>query len=292
MKKNLKYALQASGFVALFALSLSNLQAAEPAVKDAAPTTENHESTAPKHKKEHKREHKNKDNHAKERSHHMEKRAASEKFALEKWEKSSHSLKAELAASKAAPVAASELAKIQGDDAQLSAIYNIVSNGKALSKADRELVKEALIPLTAYANKLSSQMRELLMEMRENKFLEKDDLRAVYKSLFEGSFQDFEHDYLRNHDKKNDGKKHAEKHQKGKKLDDDKKHEKKNHKNKKHAEKHDDKNDDKNDDEKNEHKKRGNKKHDGKRKKHDGKKKHKDANKAGEHKEEHNDDAK
>jgi len=224
MKKNLKLALQASGFVALFALALTGNSFA----------------------KEDKNKHHGKDHHEhseKERERFHEQ----EEEALKKWQEGPLSLEAAYDKSKGDPatVVVEPLDKViaeTDDDVRRLGIFKIIKTedpaAAAPSEADKEKFKKELADMVIDAKKSKGHLFEILAEMSKNKskYLTEDELREIRHSIFEDSV-DVHHGHKDKHHK------HDKKDKKDKKNKKDKhdKHNKKDKKNKKDKDEDDDK---------------------------------------------------
>jgi len=184
MKKNLKLALQASGFVALFALAaISGIRAA----------TEGKKGTQTKNTKREK----------------LYKGIARDK-ALEKWQEGPSSLQTAYDALKGDATAIKplkDIAAIDDDDAHRLELFKVIkaeTDSTPVSEEDKAIVKKEVLEMANYVRVSKGQVLELLGEMdkQDSKYLDDDDIREIRHAMSEGSFEDHDDKKDKKHDKK------------------------------------------------------------------------------------------
>ena len=191
MNKNLKLALQSSGFVALFALAGISGIRAETEAKSK------HES---KDKQAKKSKNKKKDNHE-----------ARDK-ALAKWQEGPSSLQTAYDALKGdataiTPKSLKDIDAIADDDAHRLELFKVIkaeTDSTPVSEEDKAIVKKEVLEMANYARVSKGQVLELLGEMdkRDSKYLDDDDIREIRHAMSEGSFGDHDDKKDKHGDKK------------------------------------------------------------------------------------------
>ena len=182
MKKNLKLALQASGFVALFALAaISGVRATDGKKK---PVSKHESKGTPPHKKG---THKKLDNKDEVRT-----------KALLKWQAGTSSLQTAYDALKGdataiTPKPLKDIGAIADDDDHRLALFKVIkaeTDTTTVSNDDKAIFKKEVLDMAIYARVSKGQVLELLGEMdkRDSKYLNDADMREIRHAMSENSF--------------------------------------------------------------------------------------------------------